>query len=45
MPQNPEKMEGIAMTIVIEARNFVTIFRLLETREANASIVPERISI
>ena len=28
---------------VIEANTFITIFRLLEIMEANASIVPERI--
>ena len=42
IPKKLATMVGIDKTIVIDAKNFMTIFRLLEMIEAKASIVPLR---
>ena len=41
MPKKLEISVGMAMTIVTDVRNFITIFRLFEMTDANASMVPE----
>ena len=45
MPKKLETMVGMLRTMVIEARNFITLFRLLEMIEAKASIMEERIVV
>lgn len=42
IPKKLATMVGIDKTIVIDAKNFMTIFKLLEMIEAKASIVPLR---
>ena len=45
IPNNPEKIVGIAIKIVIDVNNFITILRLFDISEANASIVPLKIPL
>ena len=45
IPKKLAIIVGIAITIVTEARNFMTMFRLLEITEAKASIMPARTSV
>lgn len=45
IPKKLAIIVGIAITIVTEARNFITIFRLFEITEAKASIIPARTSV
>ena len=40
IPQKLDIIVGIASTIVIDVKNFITTFKLLEIIEAYASIVP-----
>lgn len=43
IPKKLAIMVGIVKTIVIEVKNFMTMFKLLEITEAKASIVPLKI--
>ena len=45
IPKKLAIMVGIAITMVTDARNFMTIFRLFEITEANASIIPAKTSV
>lgn len=40
IPKKLENMVGIAINIVIEVNSFITMFRLFDIMEANASMVP-----
>jgi hypothetical protein len=42
IPKKLAIIVGMAMTIVTEVRNYMTMFRLLEMTEAKASMVPLR---
>ena len=43
IPHKLKMMVGTARIIVIDAKNFITIFRLFEITDAYASIVPLKI--
>ena len=45
IPKKLVTMVGMLSTMVMEARNFMTTFRLLEMIEANASIMELRMSL
>ena len=45
IPQMDATIEGIEIISVIEVKTFITTFKLFEMIEANASIVPLRMSL